>query len=87
MYYILVHTFAELHFNSSTWWLYLFGCAGQWIRDRQEQAYIRVLLEAGGTTETFLRASDWLSRSGLNVGASWTLPCGCYWKAVFVVFC
>jgi hypothetical protein len=88
--YILVHTSAELHFNSTTWWLYLFGCAWQWIRERQtgKSMHIHVFFwKRGETTETFLSASDRLSRSGLNIGASWTLPCGCFWKAMFVVFC
>ena len=76
----IIFSHPELHLNSNTWWLYLFGCAGQWIRHRQEHAHILVLLEAGETTETFLKASDWLARSGLNIGASWISPCGCYWN-------
>jgi hypothetical protein len=82
--YILVHVSAELHFNSTTWWLYLFGCAGQWIRERErerEHAHTRALLEAGETTETFLRAQTGCPE------VDWALPCGCFWKAMFVVVC
>lgn len=31
----IIFSHPELHLNSNTWWLYLFGCAGQWIRHRQ----------------------------------------------------
>lgn len=71
MYYILIHTSTELHFNSSTERLCLFF----WVCRTRAHTY-PLFRRREERQKTSLKASGRISNNGLHVGDSETLPYG-----------